>query len=146
MLCPCCAMDIETIKHMYENCNHSEIERVRLGAEKICSDMVQDIMDNWRINTELVKLNGIGSNNVPWGVWGIISGREQGVVTCPWGEKVWKKIQELREYPRWLWVAGLVPKWHSKSKGGSLSTSQSVIGGPCPPAYSCDPPRWRADP
>ena len=110
MLCPCCAMDVETIRHMYESCNHPEIEKVRLGAEKMCCDMVQDIMDDWRVNTELVKINGVGSSSVPWGVWGIISGSEQGVVTCPWGEKVWKKIQELRGYPRWLWALGLVPK------------------------------------
>ena len=51
---------------------------------------------------------------------GILDRGGQGQITCPLGDKVVMGIKEIRKYPRWLWMVGLVPSCLGRCLKGIL--------------------------
>ena len=58
-----------------------------------------------------MKIGRCKANDLSWNMWRLLTGIGEGQLSCPlYGQKVHKQIAELRKYPRWLWMVGMVPK------------------------------------
>ena len=49
---------------MFERCNNSRLQEVRLGMEKMGRDMVERIAEKWELEIGIFKVGGVYSKSV----------------------------------------------------------------------------------